>query len=73
VEIMAAHRAPYQEPDAFGGTPEERSEAISIYFSYSGPFERLSDREGDPPHRGLLVVELDRQRPGVVGAGSGFC
>ena len=28
VEIMAAHRAPYQDPDAFGGTPEERSEAI---------------------------------------------
>jgi Lipocalin-like domain len=45
VESMAAHRAPYQEPDAFGGTPEERSEAISIYFSYSGPFEGLPDRD----------------------------
>jgi Lipocalin-like domain len=39
VEIMAAGRAPYREPDAFGGTLEERSEAISTYLSYSGPFE----------------------------------
>jgi lipocalin-like protein len=44
VEIMAAHRAPYHVPDTFGGTPEERSEAISTYLSYSGPFEVLSDR-----------------------------
>jgi hypothetical protein len=45
VEIMAAHRAPYQVEDTFGGTAEERSEAISTYLSYSGPFEVLSDRE----------------------------
>jgi hypothetical protein len=45
VEIMAADRAPYREPDAFGGTPEERSEAISTYLSYSGPFEVLSDQD----------------------------
>jgi hypothetical protein len=45
VEIMAAHRAPYRAPDAFGGTPEERSEAISTYLSYSGPFEVLPDRD----------------------------
>lgn len=45
VEIMAAHRVPYWEPDAFGGTPEERSEAISTYLSYSGPFEVLPDQD----------------------------
>jgi hypothetical protein len=45
VEIMAAHRAPYHDPDAFGGTPEERSEAISTYLSYSGPYEVLSDQD----------------------------
>src|SRR5215211_6519844 len=45
VEIMAAHRAPYHDPDAFGGTPEERSEAISTYLSYSGPFEMLADQD----------------------------
>jgi hypothetical protein len=45
VEIMAAHRAPYQVDDTFGGTAEERSEAISTYLSYSGPFEVLSDQE----------------------------
>jgi hypothetical protein len=38
VEIMAEGRVPYQEPDAFGGTPQERSEAISTYLSYTGPF-----------------------------------
>jgi Lipocalin-like domain len=45
VEIMAAHRAPYHDPDAFGGTPEERSEAISTYLSYSGPFEVLPEQD----------------------------
>jgi hypothetical protein len=45
VEIMAAHRTPYHVPDAFGGTPGERSEAISTYLSYSGPFEVLADRD----------------------------
>jgi hypothetical protein len=45
VEIMAAHRAPYHDPDAFGGTPAERSEAISTYLSYSGPFEVLADQD----------------------------
>jgi Lipocalin-like domain len=45
VEIMAAQRAPYQVPDAFGGTAEERSEAISTYLSYTGPFELLPDRD----------------------------
>jgi Lipocalin-like domain len=45
VEIMAAHRAPYRDPDAFGGTLEERSEAISTYLSYSGPFEVLPDQD----------------------------
>jgi hypothetical protein len=33
VEIMAEGRVLYQEPDAFGGTPRERSEAISTYLS----------------------------------------
>jgi hypothetical protein len=45
VEIMAAHRAPYRDPDAFGGTSEERSEAISTYLSYSGPYEVLPDKD----------------------------
>jgi Lipocalin-like domain len=45
VEIMAADRVPYQEADAFGGTPQERSEAISTYLSYAGPFEVLPDRD----------------------------
>ena len=45
VEIMSAHRAAYRMPDAFGGTPEERSDAISTYLSYSGPFEVLSDQD----------------------------
>lgn len=44
VEIMAAHRSPYHDPDLFGGTAQERSEAISTYLSYSGPFEVLSDQ-----------------------------
>ena len=44
VEIMAADRAPYREADAFGGTAEERSQAISTYLSYSGPFEVLGDQ-----------------------------
>lgn len=44
VEMMAAHRLPYHDPDLLGGTPEERSEAISTYLSYSGPFEVMSDR-----------------------------
>lgn len=43
VEIMAAHRSPYHDPDLFGGTPEEQSEAISTYLSYSGPFEVRPD------------------------------
>ena len=37
VEIMAAHRVPYHDPDVLGGTPAERAEAISTYLSYSGP------------------------------------
>ena len=45
VEIMAADRAPYRRPDAFGGTPEERSDAISTYLSYSGPFEVMPDQD----------------------------
>jgi lipocalin-like protein len=45
VEIMAAHRASYHAEDAFGGTPAERSEAISTYLSYSGPFEVLPDQD----------------------------
>jgi hypothetical protein len=36
---------PYQELDAFGGTPQERSEAISTYLSYIGPFDVLPDRD----------------------------
>ena len=31
--------------DAFGRTPAERSEAISTYLSYSGPFEVLPDQD----------------------------
>jgi hypothetical protein len=45
VEIMARHRAPYHDPDAFGGTLEERAEAIGSYLSYCGPFEVLPDRD----------------------------
>jgi hypothetical protein len=45
VEIMAEGRVPYQVPDAFGGSPQERSEAISSYLSYTGPFEVLPDRD----------------------------
>jgi Lipocalin-like domain len=33
VEIMAAHREPYHDPDVFGGTADERSAAISTYRS----------------------------------------
>lgn len=29
VEIVAAHRAPYRDPNPFGGTTAERSEAIN--------------------------------------------
>jgi Lipocalin-like domain len=45
VEIIAEGPVPYQEPDVFGGTPQERSEAISTYISYAGPFELLLDRD----------------------------
>jgi hypothetical protein len=45
VEIMASNRAPYHDPDVFGGTGEERSAAISSYLSYSGPFEVMSDQD----------------------------
>lgn len=45
VEIMAAHRAPYHDADPLGGTPQERSEAIRTYLSYSGPFEVLADQD----------------------------
>ena len=45
VEIMAEGRVPYQEADVFGGTPQERSEAISTYISYAGPFEVPPDRD----------------------------
>jgi hypothetical protein len=45
LEIMAEGRVPYREPDAFGGSPQERSEAISTYLSYTGPFELLADRD----------------------------
>lgn len=45
VEIMAAHRSPYHDADVFGGTSEERSDAISTYLSYSGPFELLADQD----------------------------
>jgi hypothetical protein len=45
VEIMAEGRVPYQEPDAFGGTPQERSEAISRCLSYTGVFELLAHRD----------------------------
>jgi hypothetical protein len=45
VEMMAADRAPYEIADAFGGTEEERVEAITTYLSYSGPYEVLADRD----------------------------
>jgi hypothetical protein len=45
VEIMAANRAPYHDPDVFGGTADERSAAISTYLSYAGPFEVLKDED----------------------------
>jgi hypothetical protein len=49
VAIMAANRAPFREPDAFGGTLQERSDAISTYLSYAGPFEVHAD-EGTVIH-----------------------
>jgi hypothetical protein len=45
VEIMAAHRMPYHDSDIFGGTQEERADAISTYLSYSGPFELQADQD----------------------------
>lgn len=45
VEIMAEHRAPYHDADVFGGTPAERSDAISTYLSYSGPFEVIPEQD----------------------------
>lgn len=45
VEMMAAHRSPYHDPDLLGGTPEERSEAIGTYLSYCGPFEVQPDQQ----------------------------
>jgi hypothetical protein len=45
VEIMAEHRAPYHDADVLGGTTQERSEAISTYLSYSGPFEVLPEQD----------------------------
>jgi hypothetical protein len=45
VEIMEEHRVPYHDPDVFGGTTAERSEAISTYLSYSGPFEVLAEHD----------------------------
>ncbi|MCT0213314.1 MULTISPECIES: lipocalin-like domain-containing protein [Synechococcales] len=50
VEIMASHRSPYHNPDVFGGTPAERSDAISSYLSYSGPFEVLEDQDAVVHH-----------------------
>jgi Lipocalin-like domain len=52
VEIMAAERLPYSEPDAFGGSLHERSEAISTYLSYSGPFTVL-------PEEGALIHHIE--------------
>jgi hypothetical protein len=45
VAIMAGDRKPYEVPDAFGGTPQERSDAISTYLSYAGRFEVLPDED----------------------------
>jgi hypothetical protein len=45
VEIMAADRAPYRDGDVFGGSPQERSDAITTYLSYSGPFEVLAGED----------------------------
>jgi hypothetical protein len=42
VEIMAEDRVPYQEPDVFGGTPQERSEAISTHISRTQAPSRYS-------------------------------
>jgi hypothetical protein len=66
VEIMAEGRMPYQQPDAFG-----RHFARAIRGDQHIPVLhralRATPRPGhrDPPHRGLLVSELDRQRPGA--------
>ena len=49
VEIMAADRTPFRDGDVFGGTPEERSAAISTYLGYAGPFEVRAD-EGAVVH-----------------------
>ena len=65
VEIMAEGRMRYQEPDAFGGTPQERSEAISTYLSYTGPFELLADRDTVIHHIEVCSYPNYRQRPGA--------
>jgi Lipocalin-like domain len=45
VEIMAAHRMPYRDPNPFGGTDAERSEAMSTYLSYAGSYEMLPGQD----------------------------
>ncbi len=52
VEIMAAHRTPYHDPDVLGGTQAERAEAISTYLSYSGSFEVL-------PQQGTVIHHIE--------------
>ncbi|HMG25340.1 MAG TPA: lipocalin-like domain-containing protein [Acidimicrobiia bacterium] len=49
VEIMAEGRTPFRDDDVLGGTPEERSAAISTYLGYAGPFEVRAD-EGAVVH-----------------------
>ncbi len=50
VEIMAAPRAPYQGADVLGSTLEDRSQAISPYLSYAGPFEVVGDQDAVVHH-----------------------
>jgi hypothetical protein len=52
VQIMAAHREPYDDPDPFGGTPAERSQAMSTHISYFGRFEV-------PPDQGTVIHHIE--------------
>jgi hypothetical protein len=43
--VMAAHRAPYQQPDVLGALWRSDRDAISSYTSYCGRFEVLADQD----------------------------
>lgn len=67
VETMAAHRAPYHNPDVFGDTPGGAiggNQHLPLLLWALRGAARTGHR--DPPHRGLLVSKLDWQRPGAI-------